>query len=103
MIRNLIGAEWRAAADGAASLPVFNPATGEVIENVPLSGGRDVDAAVAAAKKAFAAWSRTALQNQRPHHAPWTATATTTRCLAPVTCPQRSAANGRRATDSTAC
>src|SRR2546421_3862314 len=61
MIRNLIGAEWRAAADGAASLPVFNPATGEVIENVPLSGGRDVDAAVAAATKAFAAWSRTAL------------------------------------------
>ena len=61
MIRNLIGAEWRAAADGAASLPVFNPATGEVIENVPLSGGHDVDAAVAAATKAFAAWSRTAL------------------------------------------
>ena len=27
MIRNLIGSEWRSAADGAGSLPVFNPAT----------------------------------------------------------------------------
>lgn len=61
LIRNLIGAEWRLPADGAASLPVFNPATGEVIEQVPLSGSRDVDAAVQQAVKAYTAWSRTAL------------------------------------------
>ncbi|HEV2414521.1 MAG TPA: CoA-acylating methylmalonate-semialdehyde dehydrogenase, partial [Candidatus Dormibacteraeota bacterium] len=61
LIRNLIGAEWRLPADGVASLPVFNPATGEVIEQVPLSGARDVDAAVQQAVKAYQAWSRTAL------------------------------------------
>jgi len=61
MIRNLIGSEWRASADGGASLPIYNPATGDVIEQVPLSGARDVDAAVAAAAKAFPSWSRTAL------------------------------------------
>lgn len=61
MIRNLIGAEWCLPADGVASLPVFNPATGEVIEQVPLSGARDVDAAVQQAVKAYPAWSRTAL------------------------------------------
>ena len=58
MIRNLVGAEWRTPSDGAESLPVFNPATGEVIEHVPLSGPRDVDAAVSAAHAAFAQWSR---------------------------------------------
>ena len=64
MIRNLIGAEWKLPADGAASLPVFNPATGEVIEQVPLSGAREVDAAVAAASRAFPSWSRTALMER---------------------------------------
>jgi malonate-semialdehyde dehydrogenase (acetylating)/methylmalonate-semialdehyde dehydrogenase len=64
MLRNLIGADWRPASDGAASLPVFNPATGDVIEQVPLSGERDVDAAVAAAAQAFSGWSRTALMDR---------------------------------------
>ena len=45
MIRNLIGKDWRTPVDGVASLPVFNPATGEVIEQVPLSGDPAVDAA----------------------------------------------------------
>src|SRR5438552_1488536 len=64
MIRNLIGPDWRPPADGAASLPVFNPATGEVIEQVPLSGERDVDAAVAAATSAYSTWSRTPLMER---------------------------------------
>ena len=64
MIRNLIGSEWRSAADGAGSLPVFNPATAEVIEQVPLSGERDVDAAAGAAAAAFASWSRTPLMER---------------------------------------
>src|SRR5690242_5888351 len=64
MIRNLIGAEWRQPADAAASLPVFNPATGEEIERVPLSGAADVDAAVRAAATAFATWSRTSVMER---------------------------------------
>ena len=59
MIANLIGSERRPAADGARSLPVYNPATGEVIDQVPLSGAAEVDAAVVAATRAFQSWSRT--------------------------------------------
>jgi malonate-semialdehyde dehydrogenase (acetylating)/methylmalonate-semialdehyde dehydrogenase len=63
MIPNLIGSEWR-AAEGAESLPVYNPATGEVIDQVPLSGAREVDAAVKAAAAAYPGWSRTALMER---------------------------------------
>jgi malonate-semialdehyde dehydrogenase (acetylating)/methylmalonate-semialdehyde dehydrogenase len=42
-----------------ASLPVYDPATGEVIEQVPLSGRAEVEAAVRAAVDAFEGWSRT--------------------------------------------
>ena len=38
MINNLIAGEHQPAAAGTGSLPIFNPATGEVIDNVPLSG-----------------------------------------------------------------
>ena len=41
------------------TLPVYNPATGEVIEQVPLSGAAEVEAAVQAASTAFPGWSRT--------------------------------------------
>jgi malonate-semialdehyde dehydrogenase (acetylating)/methylmalonate-semialdehyde dehydrogenase len=61
LIPNLIGSQWRAPQDGTGALPVYNPATGEVIEQVPLSGAREVDAAVQAAAMAYQAWSRTAL------------------------------------------
>src|SRR6202165_2591270 len=64
MIPNLIGSEWRKPPDGTGSLPVYNPATGEVIEQVPLSGTADVDAAVRAAKAAFGTWSRTAVMDR---------------------------------------
>jgi malonate-semialdehyde dehydrogenase (acetylating) / methylmalonate-semialdehyde dehydrogenase len=64
MIANLIGPEWREPADGVASLPVFNPATGEVIEQVPLCGKPDVDAAVNAAAQAYPAWSHTAVMER---------------------------------------
>jgi aminomuconate-semialdehyde/2-hydroxymuconate-6-semialdehyde dehydrogenase len=42
-----------------AYLDGFNPATEEVIAQIPDSDTRDVDDAVAAAKRAFPAWSRT--------------------------------------------
>jgi malonate-semialdehyde dehydrogenase (acetylating)/methylmalonate-semialdehyde dehydrogenase len=64
MIRNLIGSEWRSASGGAGSLPVYNPATAEVIEQVPLSGAADVDKAVKAASAAYPAWSRTAVMER---------------------------------------
>jgi len=59
MLKNLIGAEHRPAAGGHGSLPIFNPATAEEIDRVPLSGAEDVDAAVRAAAHAYASWSKT--------------------------------------------
>ncbi len=41
--------------------PVYNPATGEEIARVPRGGAKDVEAAVAAAAKAFPAWRDTPL------------------------------------------
>src|SRR5438132_7743835 len=64
MIPNLIGSQWRVPANGAGALPIYNPATGEVIEQVPLSGAHEVEAAVQAAAKAYTAWSRTAVMER---------------------------------------
>src|SRR5258707_5640403 len=64
MIPTLIGSEWRVPSNGAASLPVYNPATGQVIEQVPLSGPVEVDRAVQAAAKAYAVWSRSAVMER---------------------------------------
>jgi malonate-semialdehyde dehydrogenase (acetylating) / methylmalonate-semialdehyde dehydrogenase len=64
LIPNLVGSRWRVPPDGVESLPVFNPASGEVIEQVPMSGAREVDAAVQAAAGAFAGWSRTAVMER---------------------------------------
>src|SRR5215831_20015387 len=46
------------AADGA-TLPVINPHDGKLIANVAAAGAEDVNRAVAAARRAFPAWSRT--------------------------------------------
>ncbi|MEO8745167.1 MAG: CoA-acylating methylmalonate-semialdehyde dehydrogenase [Candidatus Dormiibacterota bacterium] len=64
MIPNLIGSAWRVPSGATGSLPVYNPATGEVIEQVPLSGAGEVDAAVKAASAAYPGWSRTALMER---------------------------------------
>src|SRR2546428_4049692 len=64
LIRNLIGSEWRLPAQDARSLPVYNPATAEVIEHVPLSDAREVDAVVRAAADAFPSWSRIAVMDR---------------------------------------
>ncbi|MBU3646766.1 MAG: CoA-acylating methylmalonate-semialdehyde dehydrogenase, partial [Limnohabitans sp.] len=50
-----------AVANGSStrSQPVYNPATGAVTGQVSLANGADVDAAVAAAQKAFPAWADT--------------------------------------------
>ena len=44
---------------GTAKSGVVNPATEEVVSRFPLGNGEDVDAAVAAARRAFATWGRT--------------------------------------------
>ncbi|MEJ5254770.1 MAG: gamma-aminobutyraldehyde dehydrogenase [Acidimicrobiales bacterium] len=56
--QNFIGGEWRPAARGATD-DVVNPATGEVLAQVPSSDADDVDTAVAAAAEAFTTWGRT--------------------------------------------
>ncbi|EGY80853.1 aldehyde dehydrogenase family protein [Peptoniphilus indolicus] len=50
--RMFIGGEWREASDGQW-LQTFNPATGEVLSQIPQATNDDVDDAVEAAKKAF--------------------------------------------------
>ena len=64
MIPNLVGSQWRVPSDGSQSLPIYNPATGQVIDQVPLSGSQEVDAAVRAAAAAYASWSRTAVMER---------------------------------------
>ena len=56
-----VGGEWRGAHDGR-TFPIFNPATEEVITELPLGSGPDVDDAVAAARGQFdgGPWSRLA-------------------------------------------
>jgi betaine-aldehyde dehydrogenase len=56
LLSNFIDGERRAAASGETE-PVLNPATGEEIARAPLSGPEDVDAAVAAARRAFPGWA----------------------------------------------
>ncbi len=46
-------------SESTRTQPVFNPATGEAIATLPLSTLGEIDAAVAAAKQAFPAWSNT--------------------------------------------
>ena len=56
--RFFIDGEWREPR-GTAKGVVVNPATEEVVTRFPLGNGEDVDAAVSAARRAFATWSRT--------------------------------------------
>ena len=58
LLSNFIGGRW-VPSTGSQTIDVHNPATGKVIARTPLSGGPDVDAAVAAAGHAFHAWSET--------------------------------------------
>ena len=53
--QNLIGGEWVDAA-GGGTMEVLNPATGEVIAEVPARTADDVDRAVEAAKQALPEW-----------------------------------------------
>ncbi len=52
----LINGEWRDSASGK-TFAVYNPATGDLVEEAPLGGEDDVRSAVEAAGEAFAGWS----------------------------------------------
>ena len=54
-LTNYIGGQWLAASTSKA-LNVTNPATGELLARVPLSGRSDVDRAVTVATSAFDTW-----------------------------------------------
>ena len=57
-IKNYVGGGW-VDVEAGERLDVTNPATGETLAQVPLSGAADVDAAVRAARKAFPGWRAT--------------------------------------------
>jgi betaine-aldehyde dehydrogenase/aminobutyraldehyde dehydrogenase len=53
--KNFVGGEWVDAASGE-TMEVLNPATGEVIAEVPRGSEEDVERAVGAARKALPGW-----------------------------------------------
>jgi len=56
--KNFVGGEWVDAAEGGVE-QIVNPATGEVIAEVPKGTEADVDRAVQAAKQAYPKWRET--------------------------------------------
>ena len=70
--KNLLGGR-RIEASTGATLPVTDPATGEEMARVPLSGPADVDAAVKVAGEAAGPWAATPITQRarimfRLHH-----------------------------------
>jgi malonate-semialdehyde dehydrogenase (acetylating)/methylmalonate-semialdehyde dehydrogenase len=56
LLDNYIDGEWTPAQAATGELDVLNPATGEVLARVPLSGSADLDVAVRAAREALPEW-----------------------------------------------
>ncbi|HLR68644.1 MAG TPA: CoA-acylating methylmalonate-semialdehyde dehydrogenase [Virgibacillus sp.] len=62
-MKNFIGNKWvSATTEKMESIP--NPATGEIIAEVPISGSGDVEKAVEAAKEAYVEWSQVSVPNR---------------------------------------
>jgi len=61
-VQNCIGGAF--VSPDAPMLDVYNPGSGEILSRVPLSGARDVDAAVVAARAAFPAWAATPIKER---------------------------------------
>jgi malonate-semialdehyde dehydrogenase (acetylating)/methylmalonate-semialdehyde dehydrogenase len=57
-LKNFVGGHWESPST-SQSIPVKNPATGEVLADAPLSTGQDVAKAIDAASRALSAWRRT--------------------------------------------
>ena len=62
-IKNYIGGEF-IAPNNTDTIDVISPIDGTLLSTVPLSLSTDLDAAVAAAKKAFPAWSKTPIKER---------------------------------------
>src|SRR5262249_14889294 len=62
--RLLAGGRLCEASDGA-TLPTYNPATGELLANVPNARPRDIDAAIDAAHRARLAWREAGYTTRR--------------------------------------
>ena len=56
LLDNYIGGRWTPATAATGELDVTNPANGQTLARVPLSGGADLDAAVSAAREALPEW-----------------------------------------------
>ncbi len=56
LLDNYVSGGWVSAAGATGELDVVNPATGEVLARVPLSGRSDLDAAVSAARAGLSEW-----------------------------------------------
>jgi malonate-semialdehyde dehydrogenase (acetylating) / methylmalonate-semialdehyde dehydrogenase len=56
LLDNYIDGEWTPAQAATGELDVLNPANGEVLARVPLSGSADLDEAVRAAREALPEW-----------------------------------------------
>ena len=63
---NYIGGSWQRSQAGDY-LPVTNPATAQVMAEVPLSPGAEVDQAARQAAEAFQAWRRTPVTDRIQH------------------------------------
>ncbi|KXV13442.1 aldehyde dehydrogenase [Caballeronia megalochromosomata] len=59
-----IGGRWVEPAAGARFADIVNPATEEIVGHVAMGTSADVEAAVAAARAAFPAWSRTSVETR---------------------------------------
>jgi malonate-semialdehyde dehydrogenase (acetylating)/methylmalonate-semialdehyde dehydrogenase len=57
-LMNFVGGRWEAAA-ATQTIPVTNPATGDLLADVPLSTAADVGKAVQSASSALTTWRRT--------------------------------------------
>jgi len=57
-LKNFVDGGW-VGATGDRALSILDPATGEPVASAPVSSAADVDAAFAAAERAFADWRRT--------------------------------------------
>jgi malonate-semialdehyde dehydrogenase (acetylating)/methylmalonate-semialdehyde dehydrogenase len=62
MVPNFINGQW--TRPEGKTFPIFNPATGETIDEVPLSSRSEVDRAVDAATRAYTEWSRTSVMER---------------------------------------
>ena len=57
-VKNYVGGEWK-SSESAELINVVNPATQKILAAVPASDAAEVNAAIAAASKAFPAWRAT--------------------------------------------